>query len=356
MTSRSGNRAIGWVEQGLVPDPVVRLGIRRLLKERLLEIGDGDAEASAQTAEAFVASLASSAVALHTDKANEQHYEVPAEFFSRVLGPHRKYSCCEWREETTSLAEAEAAALASTCERAGLTDGQRVLELGCGWGSLSLWLAAHYPASTITALSNSHSQRAFIESEAVRRGLTNLRVVTEDFNTFASDARFDRIVSVEMFEHLRNWPEAFRRVSQWLVPGGRFFMHVFVHRSTPYAFVDRDESDWMSRHFFSGGMMPSDDLALRFQDDLKLVTRWRWNGRHYARTAEAWLANMDANRAALRPLFESTYGTDNAATWWMRWRLFFLSCAELFGYEGGESWRVSHYLFEARPTRKDAGP
>jgi len=348
MTSRSAHLAIGWVEQGLVPDRVVRLGIRRLLKERLVEIGDGDGAAAARQAEDFFASLATAAVALLTDKANEQHYEVPAEFFARVLGPHRKYSCCEWREDTASLADAEAAALASTCERAGLGDGQRVLELGCGWGSLTLWMAERYPASRITALSNSVSQRRFIEGEAARRGLANVRVITEDFNRFATDEHFDRVVSVEMFEHLRNWPEAFRRVSGWLAPGGRFFMHVFTHRSTPYAFVDRDESDWMSRHFFSGGMMPSDDLALRCQDDLRLVARWRWGGNHYAKTAEAWLENMDASRAALWPLFESTYGRDHAATWWVRWRLFFMSCAELFGYEGGECWRVGHYLFEPR--------
>ena len=348
MSSRGSQRAIGWVEQGLVPDRVVRLGIRRLLRERLQEIGDGDAEAASVIAESFVASLATSAVAIATDKANEQHYEVPAEFFGRVLGPRRKYSCCEWREDTSTLAEAEAAALATTCARAGLADGQRILELGCGWGSLTLWVAERYPSSTITALSNSNSQRAFIESEAARCGFANVRVVTEDFNTFACDGQFDRVVSVEMFEHLRNWPEAFRRVAGWLAPGGGFFMHVFVHRSTPYAFVDRDASDWMSRHFFSGGMMPSDDLALRFQDELRLVERWRWNGEHYAKTAEAWLANMDANRLVLWPLFESLYGSDQAATWWVRWRLFFLSCAELFGHDGGECWRVAHYLFESR--------
>jgi cyclopropane-fatty-acyl-phospholipid synthase len=350
MSSRGSQLAIGWVEQGLLPDRVVRLGIRRLLKERLVEIGDGDAEASACLAEAFVAALPSSAVALSPDKANEQHYEVPAEFFAHVLGPHRKYSCCLWNEGTEALADAEAAALELTCQRAGIADGQRILELGCGWGSLTLWMGERYPASTIVALSNSHSQRVFIEAEAARRGLANVRVLTEDFNRFATSERFDRVVSVEMFEHLRNWPEAFRRVAGWLAPGGRFFMHVFVHRSTPYAFVDRDESDWMSRHFFSGGMMPSDDLALRFQDDLKLVQRWRWNGRHYAKTAEAWLARMDANRAALWPLFESVYGTDHAALWWMRWRLFFLSCAELFAFDGGECWRVAHYLFEPRPA------
>ena len=349
MTSRgSGNRTIGWVEQGLVPDGVVRLGIRRLLKERLIEIGDGDGEAAARLAEDFVASLAESPLALLPEKANEQHYEVPAEFFARVLGPHRKYSCCEWNDGVSSLADAEAAALATTARRAGLADGQRILELGCGWGSLTLWMAKHFPGSTITALSNSHSQRVFIEAEAARRGLANVRVVTVDFNRFETGEHFDRVVSVEMFEHLRNWPAAFARVAGWLVPGGRFFMHVFSHRSTPYAFVERDESDWMSRHFFSGGMMPSDDLALRFQDDLGLLHQWRWSGCHYARTAEAWLANMDANRIVLWPLLESVYGAEHAATWWMRWRLFFMSCAELFGYDGGECWRVSHYLFETR--------
>ena len=358
MTSRGSNLAIGWVEQGLVPDRVVRLGIRRLLKERLVEIGDADAEAASRIAESFIASLGHSDVALLPEKANEQHYEVPAAFFARVLGPHRKYSCCLWNDETATLADAEAAALALTCECAGLVDGQRILELGCGWGSLSLWMAEHYPASRITAISNSHSQRRHIEAEAARRGFRNLDVVTADFNGFEPGAgeRFDRVVSVEMFEHLRNWPEAFRRVSRWLVPGGRFFMHVFVHRTTPYAFVDRDESDWMSRHFFSGGMMPSDDLALRCQDDLKLVQRWRWNGQHYARTSEAWLDNMDANRVVLWPIFEATYGAANAATWWMRWRLFFLSCAELFGYDGGECWRVSHYLFEPRGSLVGPSP
>jgi cyclopropane-fatty-acyl-phospholipid synthase len=344
-------QAIGWVEQGLVPDRVVRLGIRRLLRERLDEIADRDPEASASIADAFVNAMAEAPVALVPEKANEQHYEVPAAFFARVLGPHRKYSACLWSEGVSSLAEAEAAALAATCERAGLVDGQEVLELGCGWGSLTLWMAERYPASRITALSNSHSQREFIAAEAVRRGLANVRVVSSDINDFtvaASAARFDRVVSVEMFEHLRNWPEAFGRVADWLAADGRFFMHVFAHRGAPYAFVDRDASDWMSRHFFAGGMMPSDDLALRCQDDLRLLRHWRWSGSHYARTAEAWLANMDASRAELMPLFESVYGRADAATWWMRWRLFFLSCAELFGYDGGACWWVSHYLFAPR--------
>lgn len=346
MSSRA-RVAVGWVEQGLVPDSVVRLGIRRLLKERLDEIGDRDPERAAEVTTAFVRSLGQAPVALLADKANEQHYEVPAAFFQQVLGPHLKYSCGWWPDGVATLAESEAAALRATCERAGLADGQNVLELGCGWGSLSLWMAQHYPGSLVTAVSNSQSQRAHIEAQARERGLRNLRVITADVNHFHTEDRYDRVVSVEMFEHLRNWPEAFRRVAGWLKPDGRFFMHVFAHRATPYEFVERDETDWMSRHFFSGGMMPSDDLVLHCQDDLRLQQRWRWNGRHYARTAEAWLSNMDAARPALWPLFERTYGAD-AAVWWTRWRLFFMSVAELFGYDDGNQWWVSHYLLAPR--------
>jgi cyclopropane-fatty-acyl-phospholipid synthase len=338
--------AVNWVEQGYVPDRVIRLGIRRLLRERLAEIADGDAEASAQQAQAFFDGLGDAPLALVPEKANEQHYEVPAAFFAEVLGTHRKYSSCWWPEGVTTLDEAEAASLAETCARAGLQDGQRVLELGCGWGSLTLWMAAHYPASSITAVSNSASQREHIEAEALRRGLNNVRVITRDINAFDTAEHYDRIVSVEMFEHLRNWPAAFARVAGWLAPQGRFFMHVFAHRGAPYAFVERDASDWMSRHFFSGGMMPSDDLALHCQRDLKILRRWRWDGRHYQKTSEAWLANMDAKRDVVWPVLEATYGADQAQVWWMRWRLFFLSVAELFGYDDGQQWWVSHYLFE----------
>jgi cyclopropane-fatty-acyl-phospholipid synthase len=343
------NLAIDWTEQGLVPDVVIRAGIRRLVRQRLAEIGAGDCEAASALTEDFIAHMRSAPVALAPDKANAQHYEVPAAFFAEVLGRHRKYSSCWWPDGVTTLDAAEAAALAATCERAGLADGQDILELGCGWGSLTLWMAAHYPASRITAVSNSHSQRAHIEAEAARRGLANLRVITHDMNDLALDQNFDRVVSVEMFEHMRNWPELFRRVHGWLRPGGRFFMHVFVHRSTPYAFIERDASDWMSRHFFSGGMMPSDDLAVRFQQHLTLVHRWRWDGRHYERTANAWLANMDARRDAVWLILEQTYGREHAMQWWMRWRIFFMACAELFGYDNGQQWWVSHYLFERRP-------
>jgi cyclopropane-fatty-acyl-phospholipid synthase len=342
------NLAIRWTEQGMMPEPVIRAGIRRLLKERLDEIAAGDAEAGAELSEHFVAGLREAPLALLPEKANQQHYEVPAKFFQAVLGKHLKYSCAWFRDGITSLDEAEAAALEATCARAGLADGQDILELGCGWGSLTLWMAAHYPGSRITAVSNSHSQRQHIEREAAARGLSNVQVITCDFNHLQLTQRYDRIVSVEMFEHLRNWPAAFARVRGWLQPEGRFFMHVFVHRSTPYAFDVRDDSDWMSRHFFSGGMMPSDDLALRCQDDLQVLQRWRWDGTHYERTANAWHALMLARRSTVWPALESTYGPEVAGLWWMRWRLFFLSCAELFGHDGGQQWWVSHYLFGPR--------
>ncbi|WP_295988726.1 cyclopropane-fatty-acyl-phospholipid synthase family protein [uncultured Variovorax sp.] len=344
----STSAAIHWVEQGLVPDAAVRVGVRRLLRQRLAELDSGNPEAVARHAQAFFEELSKAPLALLPEKANEQHYELPADFFAAVLGPHRKYSCCWWPEGVDTLEQAEAAALAETCARAGLADGQRILELGCGWGSLSLWMAERFPGSRITAVSNSHSQRRFITAEAAARGLGNLEVITCDFNDFETAERFDRVVSVEMFEHLRNWPRAFSNVARWLNPQGRFFMHVFVHREAPYPFEVRDASDWMSRYFFSGGMMPGDDLAARCQDDLRLLSQWRWNGRHYAKTSAAWLSRMDARRDELMPLLEAVYGEREAPIWWTRWRLFFISVEELFGYAEGGQWWVGHYLFEKR--------
>lgn len=337
--------AITLIEKGHLPDGITRLGIRQLLKERLAEVASGDAVAVAEQTQAFLQRMRESPLALLPEKANEQHYELPAAFFAAVLGPHRKYSSGWWPSGVDTLEASEVAALAETCKRAGLIDGQDVLELGCGWGSLTLWMAERYPNSRITALSNSHSQRAFIEAQLRERKLNNVRVITQDFNAFATEAQFDRIVSIEMFEHLRNWPRAFAQIATWLRPEGRFFMHVFAHREAPYPFVEKDASDWMSRYFFSGGMMPSDDLALQCQDDLHLVQRWRWDGTHYQRTAEAWLKRMDAQRSTLMPLFDEVYGAE-AKLWWNRWRLFFLAVAELFGYRQGQQWWVSHYLFE----------
>ena len=344
--SQTVHVATSWVEQGFVPDAVIRRAIRRLSEQRLRDIGAADCEAAAQDIEAFVCSMDDAAIALLPERANDQHYELPAEFFGLVLGPHRKYSSAWWPAGVADLAPAEAAALASTCDRAELADGQSILELGCGWGSLTLWMAQNYPRSRITAVSNSHSQRAWIVAEAGRRGLGNLEVITADMNHFAIEQCFDRVVSVEMFEHMRNWRALFARVHDWLLPGGRFFLHVFCHRSTPYAFVDAGPTDWMSRHFFAGGMMPSDELALRFQDRLRIVRRWRWDGRHYQKTANAWLANLDARRPQALALMGSTYGEASAAQWLQRWRIFFMACAELFGYRDGQEWWVGHYLFE----------
>jgi cyclopropane-fatty-acyl-phospholipid synthase len=343
-------RTIDWTEQGLVPDVVVRHGIRRLLRGRLAGLQSGDCETVIRAKTAFIASMRDAPIAPLAHKANEQHYELPVAFFDSVLGRHRKYSCAYWPVGVSDLHAAEAAALQATSARACLMDDMDILELGCGWGSLTLWMAAHFPNSRITAVSNSVSQRALIEAESRRRGLSNVKVITSDMNTFSTARRFDRVVSVEMFEHMRNWPALFARVSDWLKPGGYFFMHTFCHREVPYPFEPRSDQDWMSRFFFSGGMMPSDDLPLHFQDHLRLVQQWRWNGMHYERTANAWLERMDAARDTIWPVLQDVYGQDHAQQWWMRWRMFFMACAELFGYQQGQQWWVSHYLFDKPVT------
>ena len=338
--------AISLVEQGVVPDRISRAGIRRLLKQRLRELQPDNCEANAARVEDFVEMMNASPVALLPDKANEQHYEVPAAFFDEVLGPRGKYSCCYWGLGQDDLAAAEERALEITCERARLQDGHHILELGCGWGSLTLFMAERYPGAQVTAVSNSRSQREHILRRAHERGLDNVKVITADMNHFDTQDHFDRVVSVEMFEHMRNYRRLFSRINGWLVPGGLFFMHIFCHRNSPYEFVDRGPSDWMSRHFFSGGIMPSDGLPARFQEDLQLLRHWRWNGKHYEATLNAWLERMDRRRDTVMPILTRTYGAEQAETWWMRWRLFFMACAELFGYDDGNEWWVGHYLFE----------
>lgn len=347
--------AIYFIEQGFMPDGISRFGIRYLLKQRLKEIHASDLGLMADMQSQFIQHMHDAEIAPLPEKANEQHYEVPAQFYRRALGTHLKYSGTYWPKGVSSLDEAEKAGLQITCEHAKLEDGQRVLELGCGWGSLTLWMAEHYPNSRITGVSNSHSQREYILGQAQIRGLSNVEIITCDMNEFShAENHFDRVVSVEMFEHMRNWPTLYQSVAGWLKHDGLFFKHIFVHRTVPYAFEDNGDSDWMSRYFFSGGIMPSDDLPLHFQRHLQLKQRWRWDGRHYEKTANAWLNNMDEHESELFALFEQTYGETEASLWWQRWRLFFMACAELFAYNHGQEWLVSHYLFEkASPSLSD---
>ena len=338
-------RAISWTESGLVPDSVIRAGIRRLLDNKIAEIEADDPEVAATTLNAFVEKMRQSPVALVPELANEQHYEVPAAFFDEVLGARRKYSCSVWDDGVRSLDQAEIAALETTVARADLEDGMSVLDLGCGWGSLSLYIAEHFPNCSVVSVSNSASQGDYIRDKAAAQGLGNIDVLTADMNDFDIDRQFDRIVSVEMFEHLRNYEEMFRRIHGWLQPGGRFFMHIFTHRSTPYEYIDKGPSDWMTRYFFSGGIMPSAALPLRYAGNLAIERQWTWNGMHYAKTCRAWLERLDRNKDGVMPILASTYGKDDAARWLMRWRMFFMACEELFRYRDGGEWFVSHYRF-----------
>ena len=340
--------AIQLAEAGKLPDVLVRKGIRQLVATRLADINANDCETGMASLSTFVTNMRGAAIAPVPELANAQHYEVPAEFFHFSLGAQRKYSSCFWMPETEDLDEAEILALNQTCDHADIQDGQSILELGCGWGSLSLWMATHYPNAQITGVSNSNSQREYIMHLAKSMGVTNLNILTADMNVFEAPSTYDRVVSVEMFEHMRNWQVLYGKVASWLKPNGKFFKHIFVHRNTPYLFEAEYDDDWMSRFFFSGGIMPSDDLPLHFQDNLKLAQRWRWDGTHYEKTANAWLQNMDANAELITPILVKTYGAKDAEMWRNRWRMFYMACAELFGYNNGQEWWVTHYLFEKR--------
>jgi cyclopropane-fatty-acyl-phospholipid synthase len=335
-----------WAERGWIPDPLIRRGIRRLDRRRLDKLHGDDAGRRRENERRLVEAMNRSPLALVPAKPNEQHYELPAEFFRNVLGKRMKYSCCLWPAGTATLDAAEEAMLDLTCRRAELEDGMDVLELGCGWGSLTLWIAERYPNCRVLAVSNSRGQREYIHKEASRRGIGNVTAVTADMNEFRPDKGFDRVVSVEMFEHMRNWRELLARIAGWLNPRGKVFVHVFSHREFAYTFSD-DGKDWIGTHFFSGGLMPSDDLLTRFRENLRLEDRWRVSGVEYRRTADAWLQNLDARRDTVLPTLIRTYGPDEARRWLQRWRMFFMAVSELWGFHGGGEWMVSHYRLAA---------
>ena len=337
---------LGLAERGLLPDTLLRLGIRRLCAQRLADESAGGPEVQARRFERRLQELRDSPVAIHTDAANRQHYELPPAFFRLCLGKRFKYSSCFYATGDETLDQAEEAMLALYGERAQLANGQDILELGCGWGSLTLWMAERYPQSRITAVSNSRPQREHIEAQCRERGLANVRVITRDVNDLALDAgSFDRCVSIEMFEHMHNYTRLLRNIRGWLRPGGQLFVHIFAHRTLMYPFETEGDDNWMGRHFFTGGLMPAADTLAFFQDDLVLRQRWLVDGTHYERTSNHWLANQDANRDEVMAVLRDAYG-DQAGLWFQRWRMFWMACAELFGYDGGREWLVAHYRFE----------
>lgn len=343
---RPGPGLLGLAERGLLPDALVRLGIRRLCAQRLREAREGGSAAQAARDQALIEELRASPVAIHTDAANAQHYELPAAFFHLCLGTRMKYSSCFYANGNETLDQAEEAMLALYGQRAELADGQDILELGCGWGSLTLWMAEQYPRARITAVSNSASQRRFIEAQCLQRGIRNVTVITCDVNALTLQAgAYDRCVSVEMFEHMRNYDRLMVRIARWLRPGGKLFVHIFVHRDLMYPFETQGEDNWLGRHFFTGGIMPAADTLLWFQRGLAIDARWLVPGTHYARTANHWLANQDARADAVLGMLTEAYGPAVARLWFQRWRMFWMACAELFGYDQGQQWQVAHYRF-----------
>ena len=334
------NIAIHLAEHRILNDNLIRRGIRKLLAERLSTI-----HRQPKSSKEWVNELQTRELAEDTDAANEQHYEIPADYFRDVLGPNLKYSCGYWDEGCESLEQSEARMLTLTCERADIQNGQRILELGCGWGSLSLWMAERYPMSAVVAVSNSNSQREYIEGKARARGLSNLQVITCDINEFNSAGGFDRIVSVEMLEHVRNHQQLFKQIEGWLKPDGKVFVHVFAHREQSYLFDPKSAKDWMSRYFFTGGIMPSADLLPTAASGmLEEDERWEVNGIHYSKTLEAWLRKQDAREPKVRRILSECYGA-KTKVWLQRWRMFYMACSELFAYNNGKEWMVMHYRF-----------
>ena len=334
------------VENDKIPDSLLRVGIRKLLKQRLSDEDAGNEELQQEAFMDLVNELRNSPIAIHTVDANEQHYELPTSFFQYCLGKNLKYSSAYWKEGVKDLDVAEDDMLALTCKRAELQSGQQVLELGCGWGSLSLYMSAKFPNSQFTVVSNSATQKLYIDETAQKRGIKNLRVITADMNTFQIDEQFDRVVSVEMFEHMRNYELLLAKVASFLKPEGKLFVHIFTHKTLAYKYEVIDESDWMSKYFFTGGIMPSNHLLFYFNHDLRVQQHWVVNGKHYGKTAVAWLANMDAHKKEIMPLLVETYGKDQSLKWWVYWRLFYMACEELFNFNDGNEWMVNYYLFE----------
>ena len=337
---------INLAEKGFLPDLLIRLGIKRLCGQRLSETNTLGLEALENSHQQWIDLLTESPVAIVPEKANEQHYEVPPKFFELVLGANLKYSSGYWSKEVFSLDESEYEMLKITCERAGLVDGQDILELGCGWGSLTCFMAQKFPNSKITAVSNSKDQRNFIQQKNDKLNLQNIKVVNADMNDFSTDEKFDRVISIEMFEHMRNYDELLKRINGWLKQNGKLFVHIFSHKEVAYPFEDKGDGDWMAREFFSGGQMPSHRLLMSFPDRMKIEKDWRVSGTHYEKTSLAWLRKMNTNKIEILELFKTTYGEKDASEWFQRWRIFFMSCEVLFGFNEGSEWGVSHYLFE----------
>lgn len=338
---------VSLVERGRVPDVLVRQGIRTLLEKRLLTQDKGSSEANRAAQDGFAASLCRGPLALAVGERNRKHYGLPAAFFREILGPRIKFSCCLFPEGVDDLDRAEEAMLAETCSRAGIEDGMSILDLGCGWGPLALWIAENYPACRITAVTADDRQREWIETLCADRGITTVRAVAGDLADFRTEELFDRVMAVELLEYLHNWREALARMAGMLKPDGKLFVQHFSHRRFAYPYESEGEDTYLGRYFFAGGLMPSDDLLSRFQEDLELVDQWRIHGIHYRKTADAWLARLDSRKSAVLPLLREVHGSEGSV-WLQRWRLFFMACSEMWGYRNGEEWGVSHYLLRGR--------
>jgi cyclopropane-fatty-acyl-phospholipid synthase len=334
------------ITRGLIPEFLIRIAIRRLLRQRLRQEASPHPVTALEKKLSFIQQLKSMPIAIETQAANQQHYELPPQFYQHILGKHLKYSSAYWEPHTTSLDQAEETMLHLTSQRAELHDGQSILELGCGWGSLTLYIAKQFPNATIHALSNSHNQHQFIQAQCHQRRISNVTIFTADINHFTPPTTYDRILSIEMFEHMKNYATLLERISTWLRDQGKLFIHIFSHLTYAYHFHTKDPTDWISQHFFTGGTMPSDDLLLYFQDHLTIQNHWRISGTHYQKTAEAWLQNLRRNAPALFPILEQTYGKQHASLWFTRWQLFFMACAELWGMDNGSQWLISHYLMK----------